>query len=114
MKKDLTPEKNWRAPQTDPAPYPILHPFIPDRNGKLRYFGPGSGIHAEEIKIESKTNRLARIFLLLLNQPLDLLHLTLFEHTGIVIFWSIDPFGDRSCGHCFGRKRSQDLFCGLS
>jgi hypothetical protein len=34
-------------------PYPILHPFIPDRNGNLRYFGPDSGTHAEEIKIES-------------------------------------------------------------
>jgi WD40 repeat protein len=42
------------APDGRRSPYPILHPFIPDR--KLRYFGPDSGTHAEEIKIESKTD----------------------------------------------------------
>jgi hypothetical protein len=40
-----------------------------------------------------------------LNQPSDLFHLILFEHAGIVIFWFIDPFGDRPCGQFFGGIR---------
>ena len=38
---------------------------------------------------------------------------TRFEHAEIVIFWFIDPFGDRSRSHFVGRKRSQDFFSGF-
>ncbi len=94
-----------------------------EENGKkverTTYDDPDTDTHAEEIKIESTTDKQERkpnrreIFLLL-NQPLDLFHPTLFEHAGIIIFWFIDPFGDQSCDHFFGGERSQDFFSGLS